>query len=130
MAFVHAETSTGVLNPAKELAAVAREHGALTIVDAVTSLGGHEVELAELGRRRRVLLQPEVHRRAVGHVADRGLGSRPAAHGQVPQLLSGSEAARGLLDQSASTTTRCRTSLVYALREALQMVEEEGLAAR
>src|SRR6187549_3221197 len=43
---VHAETSTGVRNPVKELATVAREHGALSIVDTVTSLGGHEVDMA------------------------------------------------------------------------------------
>src|SRR5262245_21046748 len=41
VAMVHAETSTGVLNPVQDLAGIAREHGALTIVDAVTSLGGH-----------------------------------------------------------------------------------------
>jgi alanine-glyoxylate transaminase / serine-glyoxylate transaminase / serine-pyruvate transaminase len=46
---VHAETSTGVRNPVKELVAVARAHGALTIVDTVTSLGGHEVDLAGWG---------------------------------------------------------------------------------
>src|SRR5688572_7466161 len=46
---VHAETSTGVRNPVKELAAIARQHGALTIVDTVTSLGGHEVDLAGWG---------------------------------------------------------------------------------
>src|SRR5947209_1876394 len=46
---VHAETSTGVLNPIKDLAAVAREHGALTIVDAVTSLGGHPLEVGAWG---------------------------------------------------------------------------------
>ena len=46
---VHAETSTGVRNPVKELAAIAREHGALTIVDMVTSLGGQEVDLAGWG---------------------------------------------------------------------------------
>src|SRR5687767_8635576 len=46
---VHAETSTGVRNPVRELAAIAREHGALTIVDTVTSLGGHEVDLAGWG---------------------------------------------------------------------------------
>ena len=46
---VHAETSTGVRNPVKELAAIARAHGALTIVDTVTSLGGHEVDLAGWG---------------------------------------------------------------------------------
>src|SRR4029453_1478869 len=46
---VHAETSTGVRNPVKELAALARAHGALTIVDTVTSLGGHDVDLAGWG---------------------------------------------------------------------------------
>ncbi|NGN98281.1 alanine--glyoxylate aminotransferase family protein [Grimontia sp. S25] len=40
LAFVHAETSTGALSDAKTLSALAREHGCLTIVDAVTSLGG------------------------------------------------------------------------------------------
>lgn len=40
VAFVHAETSTGVQSDAKTLAALARAHGALTIVDAVTSLAG------------------------------------------------------------------------------------------
>lgn len=40
LAFVHAETSTGAQSDAKTLAAIARKHGCLTIVDAVTSLGG------------------------------------------------------------------------------------------
>jgi alanine-glyoxylate transaminase/serine-glyoxylate transaminase/serine-pyruvate transaminase len=40
LAFVHAETSTGVVSDATSLCALAREHGALSIVDAVTSLGG------------------------------------------------------------------------------------------
>src|SRR5512135_3642002 len=35
VASVHAETSTGVLNPVEAIASVAREHGALTLVDAV-----------------------------------------------------------------------------------------------
>jgi len=45
VAMVHAETSTGVLNPIQPLAAIAREHGALTIVDAVTSFGGHPLDV-------------------------------------------------------------------------------------
>ena len=45
VAMVHAETSTGVLNPVQQLAAIAREHGALTIVDAVTSFGGHPLDV-------------------------------------------------------------------------------------
>ncbi len=40
LAFVHAETSTGVESDAAALCRLAREHGALSIVDAVTSLGG------------------------------------------------------------------------------------------
>src|SRR5438128_10657558 len=40
MAFVHAETSTGVLQPVEGIAAAAREVGALLMMDCVTSLGG------------------------------------------------------------------------------------------
>jgi alanine-glyoxylate transaminase/serine-glyoxylate transaminase/serine-pyruvate transaminase len=45
VACVHAETSTGVLNPIREIAALAREHDALTLVDVVTSLGRHPVDV-------------------------------------------------------------------------------------
>ena len=40
LAFVHAETSTGALSDAEALTKLAHEHGALVIVDAVTSLTG------------------------------------------------------------------------------------------
>ncbi|MBY7732695.1 alanine--glyoxylate aminotransferase family protein [Vibrio splendidus] len=40
VAFVHAETSTGALSDAQAISAIARQFDALTIVDAVTSLGG------------------------------------------------------------------------------------------
>jgi len=43
LAFVHAETSTGAQSDAAALAAIARRHGALTIMDCVTSLGGSPV---------------------------------------------------------------------------------------
>ncbi len=43
VAFVHAETSTGVQSDAKALVEVAHKHNALAIVDAVTSLGGTPV---------------------------------------------------------------------------------------
>lgn len=49
VAFVHAETSTGALSDAKTLAALAQRHGALTIVDTVTSLGGVPLLLEEWG---------------------------------------------------------------------------------
>ena len=40
VAIVHAETSTGVLQPLEEIGRSVCEHGALFVVDAVTSLGG------------------------------------------------------------------------------------------
>ncbi len=43
VAFVHAETSTGVRNDAQALCKLAKEYNCLTIVDAVTSLGGIEL---------------------------------------------------------------------------------------
>jgi len=49
LAFVHAETSTGVQSDAKTLAALAQQHGALTIVDAVTSLAGSPLKVDEWG---------------------------------------------------------------------------------
>lgn len=45
VAFVHAETSTGVRNDARALCALAQQYDCLTIVDAVTSLGGIEVDV-------------------------------------------------------------------------------------
>ncbi len=49
LAFVHAETSTGALSDAKTLCALAKQHGCLTIVDAVTSLGGVELRVDDWG---------------------------------------------------------------------------------
>ena len=48
-AVVHHETSLGLLNPIHELCALAREHGMLTIVDAVASFGGCPLEMDAWG---------------------------------------------------------------------------------
>jgi alanine-glyoxylate transaminase/serine-glyoxylate transaminase/serine-pyruvate transaminase len=40
VAIVHAETSTGAWQPLEPIAQLCRDHGALFVVDAVTSLGG------------------------------------------------------------------------------------------
>lgn len=47
VAFVHAETSTGVRSDAKALAAIAKSHDCLVIADAVTSLSGVELSVDE-----------------------------------------------------------------------------------
>jgi alanine-glyoxylate transaminase / serine-glyoxylate transaminase / serine-pyruvate transaminase len=126
---VHAETSTGVRNPIKELAAVAREHGALTIVDMVTSLGGHEVDLAGWG----VDIAYSCTQKCIG-----------APSGLAPIAVSGGARERLIPCRSFYLDLKLledywvghkyhhtmSSTLIYALREALLMVEEEGLAAR
>ena len=126
---VHAETSTGVRNPIKELAAVAREHGALTIVDMVTSLGGHEVDLAGWG----VDIAYSCTQKCIG-----------APSGLAPIAVSGSARERLIPCRSFYLDLKLledywvgrkyhhtmSSTLIYALREALLMVEEEGLAER
>jgi alanine-glyoxylate transaminase/serine-glyoxylate transaminase/serine-pyruvate transaminase len=49
LAVVHAETSTGALQPLEELGEIAHRHGALLLVDCVTSLGGVPIKLDEWG---------------------------------------------------------------------------------
>lgn len=49
LAFVHAETSTGACSDAKTLCALAQKYDCLSIVDAVTSLGGIELRVDEWG---------------------------------------------------------------------------------
>ena len=49
LAFVHAETSTGVRSDAQALCALAREHDALVIMDTVTSLAGIDLKVDEWG---------------------------------------------------------------------------------
>jgi alanine-glyoxylate transaminase/serine-glyoxylate transaminase/serine-pyruvate transaminase len=49
VAIVHAETSTGVHQPIEEIARLTHEHGALMVMDAVTSLGCVPVEIDKWG---------------------------------------------------------------------------------
>lgn len=48
VAFVHCETTTGILNPLQPLAATARRHGCTVIVDAMSSFGGIPLDVAQL----------------------------------------------------------------------------------
>jgi alanine-glyoxylate transaminase/serine-glyoxylate transaminase/serine-pyruvate transaminase len=126
---VHAETSTGVLNPVKDIAAAAHDADALVIVDAVTSLGAMPLDVAgwELD--------------VVYSCSQKGLGAPSGVAPLVftPRALGRRVACRSFyLDVALLEDywirrkyhhTMC-ASLIYALREALMMVEEEGLEAR
>lgn len=129
VAVVQAETSTGVLNPIREVAGVAREHGALMLVDAVTSLGGHPLDLAEWN----IDACYSCTQKCIG--APSGLA--PVAF--TPRALERRVKATSfyfdlqLLEDYWIRRKYHHTisaSLVYALREALVAIEEEGLEAR
>jgi len=49
VAMTHNETSVGLINPLKDLTAVVRKHGKLIFVDAVSSMGGTDINVDELG---------------------------------------------------------------------------------
>jgi alanine-glyoxylate transaminase/serine-glyoxylate transaminase/serine-pyruvate transaminase len=129
VAVVHGETSTGVRNPVAEIAALARRHDALTIVDAVTSLGAVPLEID--------LWQID----AAYSCTQKGLG---APSGLAPVTFSNRALARrvpcrsfyfdlGLLQDFWIRRKYHHTisaPLVYALAAALEEVEAEGLESR
>lgn len=129
VAAVHAETSTGVIHPVEQVAALAQAHGALTIVDAVTSLAAHPVEVGAWGLD------------ACYSCSQKGIG---APSGMAPLSLSQRAMERrvdsrsfyldvGLLQDywvSRKYHHTISAPLVYALHEALQEIEDEGLEAR
>jgi alanine-glyoxylate transaminase / serine-glyoxylate transaminase / serine-pyruvate transaminase len=129
VAMVHAETSTGVLNPVQELAAIAREQGALTIVDAVTSLGGMPLDVGAWG----IDAVYSCTQKCLGGPS----GLAPVVFG--PRALAQRVKCRSFyFDLSLLEDYWLRrkyhhtmsSTLVCALYEALSIIEEEGLDAR
>lgn len=49
VAITHNETSVGLINPLKDLVAIVKKHGKLVFVDAVSSMGGTDINVDELG---------------------------------------------------------------------------------
>jgi len=132
LAMVHAETSTGVLQPLVEASRLAKQYDALFLVDAVTSLGGHElavddwgIDICYSGTQKCLSCPP-------------GLAPFTASQKAVDILKGRSQKVQSwYLDLSMlatywSTGTRvyhhtAPISMVYALHEALSLIVEEGL---
>jgi alanine-glyoxylate transaminase/serine-glyoxylate transaminase/serine-pyruvate transaminase len=135
LAFVHAETSTGVVSDAAALCAMAQKNGALSIVDTVTSLGGIPVKVDEWGAD------------AVYSGTQKCLSCQP---GLAPLTFNGKAAQvvksrnrkiqswfmdLGLVMsywQGSGARVYHHTAPInplYALHEALVMLQEEGLEA-
>jgi alanine-glyoxylate transaminase/serine-glyoxylate transaminase/serine-pyruvate transaminase len=134
VAFVHAETSTGVLQPVERIAGQAREAGALVVLDCVTSLGGLPVRLdawgvdAAYSATQKCLSCPpglapaSFSERALERVRQRG---EPVQSWYLDvSLLAAYFGGERVYHHTAPI------SAIQGLAEALRIVEEEGMERR
>ncbi|MBP1742312.1 MAG: serine-pyruvate aminotransferase/archaeal aspartate aminotransferase [Deltaproteobacteria bacterium] len=134
IALVHAETSTGVLQPMEEIARLAKEHGAMILLDTVTSLGGVDVKIDEWG----VDAAYGCSQKCIGCTA--GLSPVTFSDRAIEALTRRKHPVRSwyldisLLDKYWGPGRvyhhTSSSTLNYGLLEALQIIEEEGLEAR
>ncbi|MBE7447550.1 MAG: alanine--glyoxylate aminotransferase family protein [Kofleriaceae bacterium] len=134
VAVVHAETSTGVVNPVAGLAEAVRAHDGLLVVDCVTSLAGMAVEVdawgidaAYSGTQKCLSCPPglaplTLSPRAVARLERR---TRP-----VPSWYLDLTLLRSYWGDERAYHHTAPINMLYALHEALAIVREEGLAAR
>ncbi len=134
VAFVHAETSTGAVQPGKAICEAAHEAGALVIADEVTSLGNIPVNIDETGidiayscTQKGLACPPGLAPVTISQKALEWLRKRESINRSFYLDLK-------LLDSYYLSAHRYHhtapISMFYALREALRVVHEEGLAAR
>jgi len=134
VALVHAETSTGAWQPLEAAARLAHDHGALFLADCVTSLGGVPVDVdgvgidvAYSGTQKCLSCPPGLAPVTFSDRAVEVIRTRPT---KVQSwyldltLLSQYWGEERVYHHTAPITMN------YALREALRLVEEEGLPAR
>ncbi len=133
LAFVHAETSTGVRSDAQGLAALAREQGALVIMDAVTSLGGIELDLdgwgidaAYSGTQKCLSCPPGISPVSFSERAVAAVKQRQSA---VPSWFLDKNLVMGYWGEGTKRSYHhtAPVNSLYALHEALVMLHEEGL---
>ena len=139
---VHNETSTGALYDAAEVSRLAHEHGALFLLDAISSLAGADlptdawdVDLV-VGCNHKAVGAPIGH--AYVSVSDRAwdvMERRQHPCGSVfSNLLNWKaepiEAGAGGRQMKRPQGVFSAVHLFYALNEALKMILEEGLEAR
>jgi len=133
LAFVHAETSTGVRSDAQQLCAIAKEFDALTIVDAVTSLAGIEVNVdgwgidaIYSGTQKCLSCPPGISPVSFSERAVERVKSRTTP---VPSWFLDKNLVMGYWGGSGKRAYHHTAPInsLYALHEALVMVQEEGL---
>jgi alanine-glyoxylate transaminase / serine-glyoxylate transaminase / serine-pyruvate transaminase len=137
VAVVHGETSTGVLQPLEEISRLAHEHGALLLADAVTSLSGCELRIDDWGidvcysGTQKCLSAPPgmapltMSAQAMQVVANR---NEPPRSWYVDLTMLGRYWGGGTRTRAYHHTPPM--TMLYALREGLRIVLEEGLEPR
>ncbi len=135
LAFVHAETSTGAQSDAATLCRLAREHQCLTIVDTVTSLGGTPVKVDEWGAdavysgtQKCLSCVPGL---SPVTFSDRALEVVKNRKTPVQSWFLNLNLVLGYWGSGAQRTYHhtAPVNSLYALHEALRILQEEGLEA-
>lgn len=134
IAVVHAESASGILNPLPEIARLARVHGALLVVDAVASFGGHALDVDALGIDIAVVGPQKALGGASGvsalSVSARAWERIEAPGGPVRSTLSLLDLRSGWLEQGRGALPGMPSPVEFhALSAALDRFEAEGIDA-
>ena len=134
VAVVHAETSTGVLQPIPPVRELADELGALLLIDCVTSLAGHAVEIdgwrvdaAYSGTQKCLSCPPGL---APVTFSPRAVEKMRARKTPVQSWYLDLSLIQGYWGEERSYHHTAPINMLYGLHEALRLVLEEGLDAR
>lgn len=134
VAVVHAETSTGVCQPLGDIANIAREAGALFLVDMVTSLGGMEVSVDNMridaaysGTQKCISCPPGLAPISFSSAAMKTLNSRKTP---VPSWYLDMSMVKSYWGAERKYHHTAPINMIYAFREALRIIAEEGLKER
>lgn len=135
LAFVHAETSTGARSDAKALCQLAQQYDCLSIVDAVTSLAGIELDIdawgadaVYSGTQKCLSCLPGI---APVTFSPKAVAAIQARKTKVQSWFLDLNLVMGYWNEGAQRSYHhtAPVNMVYALHEALTMLKEEGLEA-
>jgi alanine-glyoxylate transaminase/serine-glyoxylate transaminase/serine-pyruvate transaminase len=134
VAFVHAETSTGALQPVEAIARAARDAGAFVVLDCVTSLAGLPlaldawgVDAAYSGTQKCLSCPPGL---SPATFSDRVLERVRARRAPVQSWYLDLGLLAGYLGGERRYHHTAPISAIFGLAEALRLVDEEGMPAR